>query len=196
MLPVGSSEAQQTLESAIEEARRAITEGRDAVQGLRVSTLLTNDLARAITTLGAGLGPDQKEGDAPDFRVRVEGTPRKLPPVLRDEVYRIAGEALRNAFRHARAKRIEVEIQYGKHELRLRVRDDGRGIDPQVIGKGGRAGHHGLPGMHERAALAGGKLEIWSKPESGTEIELTIPAAIAYARAGSARQTMPSEQET
>jgi signal transduction histidine kinase len=113
--------------------------------------------------------------------VEVEGAPRNLHPILRDEVYRIAAEAMRNAFRHAQAQRIEVEILYGERWLRLRVRDDGQGIDPKLLGGDGRAGHYGLHGMRERAQLAGGKLVVWSKPDSGTEVELSIPAITAFA---------------
>jgi signal transduction histidine kinase/ligand-binding sensor domain-containing protein len=178
------AEAGQRLESAIEEARRAIAEGRDAVQGLRSSTVVTEDLARAITTFGDNLVADRNSADSPAFRVQVEGAPRSIVPIVRDEVYRIAGEALRNAFGHAGARRIEVDILYDKRQLRLRVRDDGKGIDPQVLGAGGREGHHGLPGMRERAQLVGGKLAVWSEVDSGTEIELTIPAAVAYAKRG------------
>jgi signal transduction histidine kinase len=76
-----------------------------------------------------------------------------------------------------------VEIQYNNREVRLRVRDDGKGIDPKVLSAGARAGHHGMPGMHERAKVAGGTLTVWSELDSGTEIELTIPAALAYGRA-------------
>jgi signal transduction histidine kinase len=122
----------------------------------------------------------------------VEGASRDLAPLVRDEAYRIGGEALRNAFRHANAKRIEVEIHYEARLLRLRVRDDGKGIDRQVLGAGGRGGHHGLPGMRERAELVGGKLAVWSELHSGTEIDLVIPAAIAYAKtqtAGTGGQT-------
>ena len=172
-------EARKELEGAIDQARAAIAEGRDAVQGLRSSTVVMNDLARAITTFGEGLASDQNE-----FRVHVEGASRDLAPLVRDEVYRIAGEALRNAFRHADAKRIEVEIHYEARQLRLRVRDDGKGIDPQVLSAGGRSGHHGLPGMRERVDLVGGKVAVWSELNSGTEIELVIPSAIAYAAGG------------
>jgi signal transduction histidine kinase len=112
--------------------------------------------------------------------VELEGTPQDLQPIVRDDVYRIVGEALRNAFKHAAARHIEVEIYYDDSQLRLRVRDDGKGIDPQVLDGAGRAGHWGLLGMRERANLIGGKLEVWSSPGSGTEIELIIPAAIAY----------------
>ena len=89
---------------------------------------------------------------------------------------------LRNAFRHAYAKRIEVEIRYGQRVFRLRVRDDGKGIDPAVLAEGRRDGHFGLAGMRERAELAGGTLTIWSDLDAGTEAELVIPAARAYAK--------------
>jgi signal transduction histidine kinase/ligand-binding sensor domain-containing protein len=181
-LPDRPADARKTLESAIEQARVAIAEGREAIQGLRTSVVIKNDLARAITTFGEGLASDQNGGTAPDFQVHVEGTSRDLAPLVRDEVYRIACEALRNVFRHAGARRIEVEIHYEKWLLRMRVRDDGKGIDPHVLAAGGRGGHHGLPGMRERAELAGGKLAVWSELDSGTEVELTIPAAIAYGK--------------
>jgi signal transduction histidine kinase len=98
---------------------------------------------------------------------------------LRDEVYRVVGEALRNAFHHARARRIEVQIRYDDRQLQIRVRDNGQGIDPSLIG-GQRVGHFGLPGMRERAELLGGRLEVWSEVGVGTEVELTIPALAAY----------------
>jgi signal transduction histidine kinase len=113
----------------------------------------------------------------------VEGTPRHLHPILRDEVYRLAGEALRNAFWHAQAQRIEVAIRYDQKQFRLRVRDDGKGIDPKVLGGEGREGHYGLHGMRERAKLVGGKVTVWSERDSGTEVELSIPASTAYATA-------------
>jgi hypothetical protein len=180
MLP-DRPEAREKLENCIEQARAAITEGRDAVQGLRSSTVIANDLARAIHTFGEGLRAEAG-GNGPALCVKVEGESRDLPPLVRDEAYRIAGEALRNAFRHAGARRIEVDIHYNKRRLRMRVRDDGKGIDPKILSAGNRAGHHGLPGMHERAQLAGGQLAVWSEPDSGTEIELTIPASIAYTK--------------
>ena len=194
------SEARKKLEAITEQARAAITEGRDAVQGLRSSTVATNDLARSITIVGDGLVAERSSTQAgqscPEFRVQVEGKSRDLPPIIRDEVYRIACEALRNAFRHALAKRIKVEIHYEQRNLRLRVRDDGKGIDPKVLDAGGRTEHHGLPGMHERANLAGGKLAVWSEPGSGTEIELTIPRSVAYAKSPVANQAMTSGQRT
>jgi signal transduction histidine kinase len=181
LFPTRPAEAKQTLDSAIEQAARAITEGRDAVQGLRSSTVVTNDLALAINTLGEELAGVETNPNAAEFHVGVEGTPRDLHPILRDEVYRIAGEALRNAFRHAEARRIEVEIRYDERQFGLRVRDDGKGIDSKLLNDDERPGHYGMRGVRERAKLLGGKIKVWSELESGTEVELSIPAANAYA---------------
>ena len=115
------------------------------------------------------------------FRVVVEGETRDLHPIVRDEIYKIAVEALRNAFRHAQAGRVEVEIRYDDEQFRLRVRDDGKGIDPAVLADHGLDGHYGLRGMPERAGLIGGKLAVWSEVGAGTEVELRLPASIVYA---------------
>ena len=154
-----------------------------------------NDLAVAISALGQELAATGTTENSAVFRVAVEGTPRNLHPILRDEVYRIASEALRNAFRHAEARQIEVEIRYDERQLRLRVRDDGKGMDPETLEVGERAGHYGLDGMRERCKLMGGKLAIWSELDSGTEIELSIPASLAYATP-SAHRSWLSRKET
>jgi signal transduction histidine kinase/ligand-binding sensor domain-containing protein len=179
-LPEGAVEARETLEAAVDQASQAITEGRDAVQGLRLTTVEKNDLSVAIRTIGEELAADNHS--SPRFEVVVEGSPRNLHPILRDEVYRITAEALRNSFRHAQARQIEVEIGYGEREFSIHVRDDGRGIDREVLSVDGREGHFGLHGMRERAELVGGKLVVWSEVESGTEVELSIPASKAYIR--------------
>jgi signal transduction histidine kinase/ligand-binding sensor domain-containing protein len=181
LLPDRPVEAKTELERAIDRAAQAITEGRDAVQGLRASTVQTNDLARAINTLGEELATDPRNDGSPTLGVTIEGEPRDLHPILRDEIYRIAAEALRNAFHHAAAHHIEVEVRYDHDEFRLRVRDDGKGIDPAVLSRQESEGHYGLPGMRERAELVGGKLTVWSEVGTGTEVELRAPANIAYA---------------
>jgi signal transduction histidine kinase/ligand-binding sensor domain-containing protein len=200
-LPPGR--AKEELERALDLAARAITEGRDTVQGLRSSTVQTNDFALAIRALGEELAGDERDDTHPnsvECSVEVEGTPRDLRPILRDEVYRIVGEALRNAFRHAQARRIEVAIGYGERQFRLRVRDDGKGIDPDVLDGQARAGHFGLPGMRERAELIGADMEVWSQSQSGTEVELKIRAAIAYAGSSAGRRSrllrMPFAKKT
>src|SRR5271165_2244063 len=180
LLPERAVEAKDKLDSAIEQTADFITEARDEVQGLRDSTVQGNDLALAISTLGEELATDSSN-HRPALRVAVEGQSRDLHPNLRDEVYKIAAEALRNAFLHANAKQVEVEIRYDDERFRLRMRDDGRGIDAAVLSAQSREGHYGLPGMRERATLIGGKLTIWSEVDAGTEVELRLPGSIAYA---------------
>jgi ligand-binding sensor domain-containing protein/signal transduction histidine kinase len=177
-LPSGAFESRKILEAANDLASEAITEGRDAVQGLRLSTVEENDIAVAIRTIGdLAAGGNQS---SPAFEVVAQGSPRSLHPIVRDEVYRIAAEALRNAFQHARAHQIEVEIGYGEKDFTIHIRDDGKGIDREVLSADGREGHFGLHGMRERAELVGGKLVVWSELEAGSEVELSIPASRAY----------------
>ena len=102
-----------------------------------------------------------------------------MHPILRDDIYRIAREALRNAFRHAQARKIEAEITYGERVLRLRIRDDGKGIDPKLV-EAGRDRHWGLSGMRERAQEIGAQFDMWSEIGAGTEVELRIPGSVAY----------------
>ncbi|HYZ87003.1 MAG TPA: two-component regulator propeller domain-containing protein [Bryobacteraceae bacterium] len=182
LLPGRAADARQVLATALDDAAQAITEARDAVQDLRASTGVTNELAKSVKAFGDDLVAQQRaaNGHATAFSVEVEGTPQDLHPILRDEIYRIAGEALRNAFHHARAQRIEAEIRYDARQFRVRVRDDGTGIDAGVLRQGGRPGHWGLKGMRERAKRIGGQLELWSEHGAGTEVELTVPSSIAY----------------
>ena len=132
LLPDRPMEAKEKLDNAIDQTANFITEARDEVQGLRDSTVQSNDLAMAISTLGEELTTDSTD-HRPAFRVAVEGEARNLHPILRDEIYKIAAEALRNAFRHSCARRVEVEIRYDNEQFRLRIRDDGKGIDPEVL---------------------------------------------------------------
>jgi len=174
MIPPGKGK--EALEKVLDRADQAIVEGRDAIQNIRSSTTVSSELSQAMTALGQELGCPN---GPPTFRVSVEGTPRGLHPVLRDEIYRIAREALRNAFRHAQASQIEAEITYGESILRLRIRDDGIGIDPKHL-RAGRDGHWGLPGMRERAQQIGAQFEMWSEVGAGTEVELRIPGSIVF----------------
>jgi signal transduction histidine kinase len=182
LLPGRASEAMQALDIALERGDKAIAEGRDTVSDLREPIMGDSDIAQALTALGEELALQSGNGSVPRVRVLLEGKQRELNPILRDEIYRIAREALRNAFRHARAQKIEAEITYSDSEFLLHVRDDGGGIDPEVANQGARAGHWGLPGMRERAKRFGGKLEVWSEQGAGTEIELSVPGTIAYGK--------------
>jgi signal transduction histidine kinase/ligand-binding sensor domain-containing protein len=180
MLPSG--EARNELEQTLQRADQAIAEGRDAVRDLRSSTAISNDLADVVNALGDELAT----GDSASFRLVVEGPARNLHPIVRDELYGITREALRNAFSHAQAQHIEVEITYAERLFRLRIRDDGDGIPPGLLEEG-RSGHYGLPGMRERAKKIDAKLDIWSGMGTGTEIDLSIAGSVAY-RASPARR--------
>ena len=102
-----------------------------------------------------------------------------MRPLIRDEVYLIAREAVLNAFRHSHAKSILVEIDYLSRNLRVLVRDNGCGIDAHVL-KTGREGHWGLAGMRERAEKIGAKFQVLSRINAGTEIQLGIPGKLAF----------------
>jgi signal transduction histidine kinase len=182
MLLTRPEEAKQALEGALDRADQALSESRDAIQGIRSSPSLSLDLAQAMNALMTELNEEFHAGSSsgPAFCVLEEGTPRQVHPIVRDEICRIAREALRNAFGHAQARLIETEITYDQDLLRLRFRDDGKGLDPGVLAHGGRAGHWGLVGMQERAKRMGAQLDIWSKPGAGTELELKLPGYIAY----------------
>jgi len=193
LLPLRPAEAKQVLETTLERADEAIAEGRDAVQDLRGSTVATNDLAHSLRSFGQDLSTRTSTA----FQMIVEGTPRDLHPILRDEVYRIGREALQNAFRHARASHVEAEITYEPKFFRLRIRDDGQGIEPQILDTGERRGHWGLPGMRERAEQIGARLDVWSRASAGTEIELSVPGPVAYATARARdRWWPPRKKET
>lgn len=155
---------------------QVIEEGRDAVRGLRSTSGNADDLETAFSRAGQEFANERVK----DVRVIVEGTPRQLHPIIRDEAYRIGREALANAFRHSQANKIELEIDYSSKHLRVLVRDDGAGIDPEVL-HSGRDGHWGLAGMRERAENIGARLKVWSRANAGTEVELVIPSQVAFA---------------
>jgi len=181
LLPGRPDEARRRFETVLDQAARAITEGRDAVQNLRSSTGAADDLPHAISVLAGELLNEDAGATPPEVRVNVEGMPRPLRAILRDDIYRIVSEAIRNALRHGQARVIQVDIHYDERHLRVRVRDDGRGIDPAVLEARGAVGHWGLPGMRERADLMGGTFDVRSRVGSGTEVELSLPASKAYA---------------
>ena len=154
---------------------RVIDEGRNAVRGLRSPDARSENLEQAFSGLQQELGLARGSS----FRVFAEGEARVLRPVIGETVYRIGREAVTNAFRHSRASKIEVELQYAPKHLRLLVRDNGVGIDQAVV-RTGLDGHWGLSGMRERAEEIGAKLRVLSSPAAGTEIELSVPSRIAF----------------
>ena len=163
------------LDPILQLMEQGIDEGRSAIQGLRSSDSRTLDLVLALS------GVQQELSVEPDvdFRISVAGRQQPLRPPIKDEVYRIGREALVNAFRHSGAKRVDFELEYADSDLRMRVRDNGCGIDPELL-EAGREGHWGLAGMRERATRIGGLLKISSSANGGTEVQLSIPSALAF----------------
>jgi len=155
---------------------QVIDEGRNTLRGLRASVDSLHDLQTSFSRIPQELGTPS----GINFRVIVEGNPLQLRSVIRDDVYSIGREALVNSFRHAGASTIDVQLEYAGDQLRVVVRDDGCGIDPQVL-ESGRDGHWGLSGMRERAERIGARLKVLSRSGGGgTEVELRVPGDIAF----------------
>jgi ligand-binding sensor domain-containing protein/signal transduction histidine kinase len=169
------SPAHSSLHRVLGLIGRVIEEGRNAVRGLRTTERDNRDLGEELSRIRAQF-PQQ---DAVEFRVVVEGTPRALHPVIRDEIYRIGHEALTNAFRHSQADSIEAELEYAADGLRLVVRDSGIGLDSKEPERKADS-HWGLTGMRERAKKIGASFKILSRIGTGTEVDLWVPGQIAF----------------
>ena len=174
---VQNEQAGKKLESVLDRADAVLLEGRQRVRNLRSEDTTINELSSRLVDFGNGLA----QGSTIFFRLLVEGTAQPLNPIVSDEIFSIGREVLTNAFQHSKANRIEADLTYSSDSLTLRIRDDGVGIDPEIV-SGGRTGHWGLQGMRERAHTVGGKFSIWSTAGAGTEIELVLPARLAYLR--------------
>jgi signal transduction histidine kinase/ligand-binding sensor domain-containing protein len=168
--------ARRIFEETLKQSDQVMLEGRELVLDLRATVSEQNDLPTGFADFGEGM----RRGSSCDFKVVVNGTIRPLHPVVFEELFKIGKEALANAFRHSDAHSIEAELNYEQSELRIRIRDDGTGIDSAILRQGHREGHFGLPGMRERAQKAGAHLDVWSGTGAGTEVELRIPAGVAY----------------
>jgi ligand-binding sensor domain-containing protein/signal transduction histidine kinase len=182
MLPAHPDKAKQILERSLEKADLALVEGRDAIMDLRSTSSTDFDLTEVIQSIIANLkeeaGFDRDNVDLGS--VVVQGVPRDVRLEVRDDICRIAREALHNCMQHAKAQRIVAEVVHSPASLRLRIIDDGKGMEPLVLERGGRPGHWGLVGMRERAARIGATLEVSSSPAEGTAITLNLPANLAY----------------
>lgn len=175
--------ARRIFEETLKQSDQVMLEGRELVLDLRATGCEQNDLATALADLGQGM---QKSSPC-EFRVVVSGAVRPLHPVVFEELFKISKEALSNAFRHSGAHSIEVELNYEGSELRIRLRDDGAGIDSDILRQGHRDGHFGLPGMRERARKVGAHLDVWSRTAAGTEIELRVSARVAYMKSNGSK---------
>src|SRR5215469_8904777 len=164
------------FEETLKQSDQVMLEGRELVLDLRETVCEPTDLPTAFADLGEGM----RKGSSGEFMVVVNGAIRPLHPVVFEELFKIGKEALGNAFRHSGAHSIEAELNYERSEFRIRIRDDGTGIDPAILRQGHREGHFGLPGMRERARNVGAHLDVWSRTGAGTEVEVRIPAGVAY----------------
>ena len=172
--------ARETMEKALDHADQVLAEGRDRVRNLRATAVSIDDLPVAFKSVAE----ETATGGKAAFKTVVEGSVRQLHPLVQEESYCMGREAIINALTHSGGRNVEVEIIYEPRQFRLRVRDDGRGIDPKILEEGGRRDHWGMQGMRERAHKIGAELKIWSGHETGTEVELTVPGATAYQTAG------------
>lgn len=168
--------ARQIFEETLTQSDQVMLEGRELVLDLRATVSELTDLPTSFADFGKGM----RKGGSCEFEVVVNGTSRPLHPVVFEELFKIGKEALGNAFRHSDAHSIEVELNYERSELRVRIRDDGVGIDSTILRQGYRDGHFGLPGMRERAQKIGAHLDVWSRTGAGTEVEVRIAAEVAY----------------
>ena len=182
MFPERMEEGIQSLDAALVRTEQALEESRNSIQGLRLGLSAESELDQILIVTSQELASSQHTGEdgSPQFKVIVEGERQGLSPIIQEEIGQIARELIRNAFRHARAHEIEAELRYDTDVFCLIVRDDGKGIAPEILRDGGCAGHWGMPGVHERARGIGARLEFRSQAGAGTEVRLTLPAAVAY----------------
>jgi signal transduction histidine kinase len=171
------SPSKPSLTRALRLVHQAIDEGRVVLQGLRSATSTSMSLEDGLSKLG----DECRLENAPHFRILVSGHSRAIKPAVQEQIYLIVREALVNALRHSEATSIEAEVEYSSRRLRVAVRDNGRGIDPEVVRSGRRSGHWGMEGMRERAENIGARLKIRSRATVGTEVELSVPSQIAFA---------------
>jgi signal transduction histidine kinase/ligand-binding sensor domain-containing protein len=173
-------EAKRSLDDAVNETKKALAESRDAIQELRSEPIAKGNFAELLMSTSRELADANGSEHQAVFDLIEEGERRTLSPTVSNDISRIGLELMRNAYQHAHARRIEAEIRYGDSMFRLRIRDDGKGIEPNVLKEGGRVGHWGLRGVRERADRIEAHLDLWSEPGSGTEVQLLVPASIAY----------------
>lgn len=175
-IPAGEK-PRNLIESALGTAEQVLVDGRDRILDLRSTAEQSRDLPRAFALIGTELGLEASAS----LRIIVEGGGRDLDPFVTEEIYWIGREAITNAFKHSQADLIEVEINQGRDQFLVRIRDNGCGLPESIVKHGGKPGHWGLRGMRERATGIGGLVVIWGREGLGTEIELKLPASIAYA---------------
>jgi signal transduction histidine kinase len=162
------------LSRALRMVRRAVDEGRAAIRGIHTASRAPSSLEEALSTLLDEVAPDR----GVRFRIFVQGNPRALNPAIQEQLLMIGREAVMNALRHSEATKIEVEVQYLRDLLRVLVRDNGCGINPEAVQKQSDS-HWGLSGMRERAENIDARFDIWSRTGAGTEVRVAVPLDVA-----------------
>jgi signal transduction histidine kinase len=168
--------ARKLMEDALDRADSVLTQGRESLRGLRGDLSMTISLAEELEQLAQECRQDSETV----FTLSITGQERALHPVIRDETIQIGKEAIFNAFRHAGAASLHVQLCYDRALFSLSVADDGRGIDPSILAAGGKTGHWGMLGMGERSKKIGAQLTIAARKTGGTEVKLRIPSNLAY----------------
>jgi signal transduction histidine kinase len=181
------------LSGALRLARRAIDEGRAAMRGIHPASPAPSSLEDALSNLLNEVAP----GRGARLRIFIQGESRSLNPAIQEQLFLIGREAVMNALRHSEATKIEVEVQYLRTLLRVLVRDNGCGINPEAVQKESDS-HWGLRGMRERAENIGARFGIWSRIGAGTEVHVAVSVdvakrqpMIAVLRKGGARDDEP-----
>jgi signal transduction histidine kinase len=172
------------VEEGLDYADKVLAEGRNYIRDIRADTKADDELSKSLADYGNELSQYRPVA----FSLNVIGPEFKLDPIVRDEIHGIGREAIGNAFKHSSGSNVRVEIEYKQNELELRIRDDGDGIDPDLLSVG-RPGHWGIHNMKERAEKIGAKLTISSQPGSGTSLELKLPVRHMHRVRNSARRT-------
>jgi signal transduction histidine kinase len=162
--------SRRALGRLLDLAGRVICEGRSVLQGLRSPLRPPTGLEKALSALLDEIAPSA----SPRLRILVTGRPKTLRSAVEKQIYLIGREALMNALRHSEATSIEAEVEYSPRRLRVVVRDNGCGIEPKLL-TSERHPNSGLCGMLQQARGMGARLQIWSRPGTGTEVELSLP---------------------
>jgi signal transduction histidine kinase/ligand-binding sensor domain-containing protein len=175
-----TQEARREMEEALDCADEVLGQSRDKIRGLRYEGTAETSIPQALSTLTKELTLRYK----PSFETVTKGDPVRADPVSYEDIFAVAKEALTNASRHSGASLVRTEVSFTHKSLSLRISDNGRGIDPDVLTSKKRANHYGLAGMYERAVNLRADLKITSPSEGGTEVLLIVPAIVAYRQDG------------
>ena len=167
--------AKQSLSRALRLSKSALDAGRRALNDLRTASLNAADLVKSFSQLASEFKRDAET----KIDVIVEGREHPLNPITGYDVLQVGRQAITNALQHAHARRIHVLLSYGEQQLRIRVQDNGRGINEETLNLG-RPGHYGIAGMYERAERLGSSISIRSRVGKGTEIDLSVPGHLVY----------------